>query len=510
MQAFLQIIKRSDLKTILLLAVLITSIPVDASGRLQRSVKYTLEEHQKILLEAPEGSSFLSSWTAAIINAVAGTSLEEQLMEGTTDGENPNETQLALIHYLLGISSSFENNPSANHLVQQLSDILHSEIMFLNFNDSGVQGFTANPFDGIYQFAHVDSFQTWISTPWLQELILGSALNHPLIFWFTLQQVQTVITNLETQQLQPVISILQPQPRARVNHPAIACGSGDIDLIPPQQAKKRRNKDVEAFENKFRERVLKKIKHKPRLAEQLQNRMTAAQTPEPLFHNPIGNPLQPAAAPARTSLPGQALKIGILPAITTLAILWWFEPLRNQLVESSYEYSQKAYNACLDALNSTGWLLQGISESWTKETKLPEPGACPNDHKIVIPEQYRQYITRGEINGLAVDMLVDTGATDVSMSDVVARRVGIHDYRTWGEQRVCSTANGDIYCYRVKGVTVGLGCFSKTVTVSVRETGREEEVLLGMSFFKRFLEIRYDGEETMIIKKADVLKKDTE
>jgi aspartyl protease family protein len=109
-----------------------------------------------------------------------------------------------------------------------------------------------------------------------------------------------------------------------------------------------------------------------------------------------------------------------------------------------------------------------------------------------------QFITQGSINGTPMRFLVDTGATNVSLSVADAARAGI-DYLSKGQPGAVSTANGVARAWRVPGVTVRLGDISfYDVDVTVTEAPMPF-ALLGMSFLNR-LEMRRNG-DTMTLKK---------
>lgn len=92
--------------------------------------------------------------------------------------------------------------------------------------------------------------------------------------------------------------------------------------------------------------------------------------------------------------------------------------------------------------------------------------------------------TQGTINGKSVRMLVDTGATNVSMSQAQAQRIGL-DFRA-GERGASRTANGIVPSYRVPLTSVRVGdveLFNVAATVVPEPM---EYVLLGNSFLTRF------------------------
>lgn len=108
------------------------------------------------------------------------------------------------------------------------------------------------------------------------------------------------------------------------------------------------------------------------------------------------------------------------------------------------------------------------------------------------------YMVQGQINGGAVRMLVDTGATMIAMPASDAARLGI-DYKK-GQVAYVSTANGVAPAYRVKLNTVKIGDIElNQVDAMVQEQGLPI-ILLGMSFLNR-TEMRRDGEQMVLTKR---------
>lgn len=95
------------------------------------------------------------------------------------------------------------------------------------------------------------------------------------------------------------------------------------------------------------------------------------------------------------------------------------------------------------------------------------------------------YNTTGSINGRLVDMLVDTGATTVAMSEVEAKRLGI-PYRISGKKTAVRTASGIARAYAVTLDQVQVGELGlQQVEAVVVEGNSPHRVLLGMSFLSR-------------------------
>lgn len=90
----------------------------------------------------------------------------------------------------------------------------------------------------------------------------------------------------------------------------------------------------------------------------------------------------------------------------------------------------------------------------------------------------------GGINNRPATMLVDTGATFVTLSEKHAEELGV-DFRN-GKTLFVSTANGVVPAYSLKLKVVNVGSISLKQVEAVVLTGTGmDEVLLGMSFLNR-------------------------
>ncbi len=95
------------------------------------------------------------------------------------------------------------------------------------------------------------------------------------------------------------------------------------------------------------------------------------------------------------------------------------------------------------------------------------------------------YMTVGSINGRTVNMMVDTGATAVAMSEMEAKRLGI-PYWLKGERGGVSTASGNARAWNVTLDKVQVGpIVQHNVRAVVVEGGSPEQVLLGMTFLEK-------------------------
>lgn len=110
------------------------------------------------------------------------------------------------------------------------------------------------------------------------------------------------------------------------------------------------------------------------------------------------------------------------------------------------------------------------------------------------------FTVTGVVNGgSSLRMLVDTGATMVTMPAYEAKRLGI-DYKK-GRIGRANTANGSVPVYLVKLDSLKIGDIELfQVDALVQEEGLSV-VLLGMSFLKRLSMVR-EGEQMILTKKS--------
>lgn len=111
---------------------------------------------------------------------------------------------------------------------------------------------------------------------------------------------------------------------------------------------------------------------------------------------------------------------------------------------------------------------------------------------VVLPADQRgHFITRGAVNGMALQFMVDTGATLVTLSSTDARRLGIN-YLS-GTRAYSQTANGVVPAYRLQLDSVSVGDITvNNVDALVIEGNQLPIALLGMSFLNR-MNMQRDG-----------------
>ncbi|MDB5824007.1 MAG: hypothetical protein JWR21_2711 [Herminiimonas sp.] len=125
---------------------------------------------------------------------------------------------------------------------------------------------------------------------------------------------------------------------------------------------------------------------------------------------------------------------------------------------------------------------------------------APADNAKVVLQADGQghFITQGQINGGTIRMLVDTGATSITLPAQEAQRLGIN-YRKGAIGR-SNTANGQVTVYHVKLDSVRVGDVElKQVDATVQEAGLPF-ALLGMSFLNR-MDMHRDGQQMTLVKR---------
>jgi aspartyl protease family protein len=114
---------------------------------------------------------------------------------------------------------------------------------------------------------------------------------------------------------------------------------------------------------------------------------------------------------------------------------------------------------------------------------------------ILKRNRYGHYVTRGKINNQDVTFLLDTGASDISIPDKIARKLKL----PYGQQRRYQTANGVISGYLTRLNQVSIGDIQlQNIRASINPHMNHDEILLGMTFLKN-IEFTQRG-DTLILR----------
>jgi len=127
--------------------------------------------------------------------------------------------------------------------------------------------------------------------------------------------------------------------------------------------------------------------------------------------------------------------------------------------------------------------------------------ASPQVSEVRVNSDYKgSFLASGQINGLSVDFLLDTGATSVAMNENLANRLKL-DFVKENQKAMVATAAGLKEAYRVTLNEVSLGGISlHNVPGLVLKGNNPQVTLLGMSFLGQ-LEIEHKANLMVLRKK---------
>ena len=125
-----------------------------------------------------------------------------------------------------------------------------------------------------------------------------------------------------------------------------------------------------------------------------------------------------------------------------------------------------------------------MSTDQKQAPQLSERNPTSGRRAMVVLERDRSghYLAPGTINGQAVGFLVDTGATDVAVSESVARALGLE----FGPRIQVMTAAGPAPAWITRLDSVTVGSLSRRNVRATITRGLGDEALLGMSFLRHF------------------------
>ncbi len=114
---------------------------------------------------------------------------------------------------------------------------------------------------------------------------------------------------------------------------------------------------------------------------------------------------------------------------------------------------------------------------------------------ILKRNRYGHYVTQGKINNHPVTFLLDTGASDISIPDKIAKKLNLK----YGQERRYQTANGIIIGNLTQLNQVSIGNIQlHNIRASINPKMDNDEILLGMSFLKN-IEFTQRG-DTLILR----------
>lgn len=162
--------------------------------------------------------------------------------------------------------------------------------------------------------------------------------------------------------------------------------------------------------------------------------------------------------------------------VTRQKLSHWGESCKDysgRLLRAAYPYWVSVRNTGQELLNRYYW--------------QQDTSACADKTKISIrASDGGSYRAKGIIAGQTVDLLIDTGASSVSMSARTARKLGFLHFAQTGILMKCHTASHrDIDCYKISLPSVQVGCIKLLNVDATVMDSENDEILLGMSFLDR-------------------------
>ena len=141
-------------------------------------------------------------------------------------------------------------------------------------------------------------------------------------------------------------------------------------------------------------------------------------------------------------------------------------------------------------------LFTGILDYRENPNRSPKSSVGPDGSKAVVLRRNRagHYIASGRINGKPVRFIIDTGATDVVLSDSVADELQL----IRGARSTSRTASGTVSTWRTRLDRIEIGNITQqNVAASILPAMPGSDVLLGMSFLKRVDLVQQDDRLTI-------------
>jgi aspartyl protease family protein len=136
----------------------------------------------------------------------------------------------------------------------------------------------------------------------------------------------------------------------------------------------------------------------------------------------------------------------------------------------------------------------GLWQDISRDARTPQFSVAGSDQIIVPRDRSGHYNLTLDVNGVPVNFVVDTGATDMVLTQADAIRAGI-DPGTLAYLGRARTANGEVRTAYVRLDEVRLGSVTDRNLGAVVNEGEMEQSLLGMGYLQRWGRIEISGGE---------------
>ena len=151
--------------------------------------------------------------------------------------------------------------------------------------------------------------------------------------------------------------------------------------------------------------------------------------------------------------------------------------------------------AALLALGMMTWFFQGVLDRRNNPNMSVQSEVVGGVRQVVLAaNRDHHYVATAQINGQPVEVLIDTGATQVAVAEAVARRIGLEP----GAPTMISTANGVVQARLTRLESVRIGDIEvRNVTGIIVPNMDDPEVLIGMNFLRE-VEMTHRGGQLIL------------
>lgn len=143
--------------------------------------------------------------------------------------------------------------------------------------------------------------------------------------------------------------------------------------------------------------------------------------------------------------------------------------------------------------------LVAVAGMWTdiRSALIPRQSVMGTGRIEVPLSLDHHYYLDAEVNGVTLRFVVDTGATDIVLTQADARRAGI-DTANLAFVGQAQTANGLVETAPVRLASVDLGPIHDANVRAVVNRGELDTSLMGMTYLTRFAKVEFDGNRMVL------------
>lgn len=139
----------------------------------------------------------------------------------------------------------------------------------------------------------------------------------------------------------------------------------------------------------------------------------------------------------------------------------------------------------------------GLWQDISRDARTPQFSVAGTDQIVVPRDRDGHYYLTLDINGARIPFVVDTGATEMVLTQADAARAGV-ELETLAYLGRASTANGEVRTAYVRLDDVTLGEVTDRNVAAVVNEGDMEQSLLGMGYLQRWGRIEITGGELIL------------